>query len=137
MVDMGVVPYLVSATVLGILAQRLVRQVCDRCAEEYRPPAQALGEFERVHVDLPKPRFRRGGGCAAGTGYRGRTGIYELMQPTDVMRARILSGGAVAELRGLAEANGLVPLRSAGWAKACAGITTIEEVLRVTRDELL
>jgi general secretion pathway protein E len=138
MVDMGVEPYLVTATVLGILAQRLVRLVCEGCAEEYRPPAAAIAEFERERVDVPKPRFRRGRGCDAcsGTGYRGRTGIYELMLLTDDLRARILAGVPIAEIRAVAMANGLVPLRAAGWAKACAGVTTIEEVLRVTRDEL-
>jgi general secretion pathway protein E len=138
MVDMGVEPYLVTATVLGILAQRLVRLVCEGCAEEYRPPAAAIAEFERERVDVPKPRFRRGRGCEAcsRTGYRGRTGIYELMLLTDEMRSRILAGAPIAEIRALATAHGLVSLRAAGWAKACAGITTIEEILRVTRDEL-
>jgi len=138
MVDMGVEPYLVTATVLGILAQRLVRMVCESCAEEYRPPPGALAEFERERVDVPKPRFRRGRGCeaCAGTGYRGRTGVYELMLLTDDLRARILAGAAVGDIRAVAAANGLVSLRAAGWATACAGATTIEEVLRVTRDEL-
>jgi general secretion pathway protein E len=138
MVDMGVEPYLVSATVLAILAQRLVRVVCEVCAEVYEPPPRALGEFEGAATDRP-PRFRRKRGCDAcgGTGYHGRTGLYELMPMTDDLRARVLAGVPVAEIRGVAEANGLVSLRAAGWAKACAGITTVEEVLRVTRDELL
>jgi type II secretory ATPase GspE/PulE/Tfp pilus assembly ATPase PilB-like protein len=139
MVDMGVEPYLVSATVLGIVAQRLVRVVCDGCAEEYRPPADAIAEFGRPPTDVPRPRFRRGRGCeaCAGTGYRGRTGIYELMQLTDELRGRIVARAPLAELRALAERDGLVSLRAAGWAKACAGITSVDEVLRVTRDELL
>ncbi len=62
--------------------------------------------------------------------------MYELMLLTDDLRARILAGAAVADIRAVAAANGLVSLRAAGWAKACAGVTTIEEVLRVTRDEL-
>ncbi|HWZ58357.1 MAG TPA: GspE/PulE family protein [Gemmatimonadaceae bacterium] len=138
MVDMGVEPYLVAATVSGILAQRLVRLVCDACAEDYRPSPQALAEFQRVRLDLPRPHFRRGQGCDAcsGTGYRGRSGIYELMQITDDMRARILSRAPIAEMRALAESSGLVSLRAAGWAKVCAGVTTIDEVIRVTRDEL-
>jgi general secretion pathway protein E len=139
MVDMGVEPYLVTATVLGIMAQRLVRLVCDACAEEYRPPPETVAEFEGRPVDLPKPRFRLARGCAAcsGTGYRGRSGIYELMPVSDEMRSLILRGAPIAELRALAEAKGLVSLRAAGWAKASAGLTTIEEVLRVTQDELL
>ena len=139
MVDMGVEPYLVSATVLAILAQRLVRLVCDGCAVEALPLSEVVAEFGPPPTDLPRPRFRRGTGCAAcgGTGYRGRTGIYELMQVNDEIRAGVLAGATVAALRALAERHGLVSLRSAGWAKACAGITTIEEVLRVTRDERL
>jgi general secretion pathway protein E len=138
MVDMGVEPFLVSATVLGLVAQRLVRLVCEACAEEYAPPAAALADLAQYHVDVPRPRFRRGRGCDAcsNTGYRGRVGIYELMLLTDEMRARVQAGASTADLRALAVANGLVPLRAAGWAKACAGLTTIEEVLRVTRDEL-
>jgi general secretion pathway protein E len=139
MVDMGVEPYLVSATVLGILAQRLVRVVCDGCAVDAPPQPEIVAEFGRPPTDVPRPRFRRGAGCAAcgGTGYRGRTGIYELMHLNDEVRGRVLAAAPVAELRALAERNGLVSLRSAGWAKACAGVTTIDEVLRVTRDELL
>jgi type II secretory ATPase GspE/PulE/Tfp pilus assembly ATPase PilB-like protein len=139
MVDMGVEPYLVSATVLGILAQRLVRVVCESCATDAPPRAEAIAEFGRPPTDVPRPRFRRGAGCAAcgGSGYRGRTGIYELMQINDELRSRVLAAASVVELRTLAEQQGLVPLRAAGWAKACMGETTIEEVLRVTRDELL
>lgn len=137
MVDMGIEPYLVTATVTGILAQRLVRMVCAACAEEYRPAAELLADFDGIRGDLPRPQFRRGRGCEAcsGTGYRGRTGIYELMRITDETRARILSGLPVTALRAQARADGLVPLRASGWAAACVGLTTLEEVIRVTRDE--
>jgi general secretion pathway protein E len=139
MVDMGVEPYLVSATVLGVVAQRLVRVLCETCAEEYAPPLELVAEFAEFSNDLPRPRFRRPRGCETcrSTGYHGRTGIYELMQLNDEMRSKVLSNAPVAELRALAATGGLVPLRGAGWAKACAGVTSIEEVLRVTRDELL
>jgi general secretion pathway protein E len=112
MVDMGVEPYLVSATVLGILAQRLVRVVCEAC---------------------------RGSGCdiCAATGYRGRTGLYELMPLTETLRERVVNRAPLAELRALACAEGMVSLRDAGLEKARAGVTTVEEVLRLTRDEVL
>jgi general secretion pathway protein E len=121
MVDMGIEPYLVSATVLGILAQRLVRVVCQSCA-----------------IDEP-PEFRRGRGCeaCAGTGYRGRTGLYELMPLSETLRGLIVKQAPLAELRALAQAEGMVSLRDAGWEKARAGITTTDEVLRLTRDEVL
>lgn len=137
MVDMGVEPYLVSATVSGILAQRLVRLVCDSCAEPEYPPPEALEQFDAAMPDIPAPRFRRGRGCeaCAGSGYRGRTGIYELMVLNEEIRSRIVAGAPLAEIRSLAQAAGMVPLRTAGWAKACAGVTSLAEVLRVTREE--
>lgn len=137
MVDMGVEPYLVAATVSGIMAQRLVRLVCDACAEPETPPLEALEQFDATLPDIPEPRFRHGRGCevCGGSGYRGRTGIYELMVLTEEIRLRIIAGAPLSEIRTLAQANGLVPLRAAGWAKAWAGITTLAEVLRVTREE--
>ena len=97
-----------------------------------------MAEFMRRPVDLHKPRFRRGQGCdtCSGTGYHGRTGIYELMPVSDDVRALIVRGAPLAELRAQAEQEGLVSLRAAGWAQAAAGITTIDEVLRVTRDDM-
>jgi general secretion pathway protein E len=124
MVDMGIEPYLVSATVLGIVAQRLVRMVCDACATQVPDPSGA--------------QFRRGQGCdgCAGTGYRGRTGLYELMPLSETLRERIVRHASLAELRAVAQAEGMRSLRDAGWDKARAGVTTVEEVMRLTRDEV-
>jgi general secretion pathway protein E len=112
MVDMGIEPYLVSATVLGILAQRLVRVICDGC---------------------------RGSGCemCASTGYRGRTGLYELMPLTETLRDRVVKEAPLAEIRATAYAEGMVSLRDSGLEKAREGVTTVEEVMRLTRDEVL
>ena len=139
MVDMGIEPYLVAATVLAIVGQRLVRLVCEECAEEFEPPTNVVAEVSTGQPDVPEPRFRRGRGCAAcaGTGYRGRTGVYELMPMSDELRERVLKRTPLAEIRTLAQAQGMESLRAAGWAKACVGTTTLEEVLRVTRDEAL
>jgi general secretion pathway protein E len=138
MVDMGIEPYLVAATVLGIVAQRLVRTVCDSCAAADQPGADVL---LRIGVDPPeaRTRFRRGTGCPAcgGTGYRGRTGIYELLRVTESFRAGVAKNPPVAELRAIAEADGMTALRAGAWAKACEGVTTVDEVLRATRDEVL
>jgi len=138
MVDMGVEPYLVAATVLGIVAQRLVRVVCESCAEDVVPDDEVLARVAIGQHDLPSPRFRRGRGCEAceGTGYRGRTGLYELMPMTGDLRAAVVRQAPLAELRAIAAARGSASLRAAGWAKACAGITTVDEVLRSTRDEV-
>jgi general secretion pathway protein E len=139
MVDMGIEPYLVAATVQAILAQRLVRVICETCAEAFQPPADLVREAAAGQPDIPKPQFRRGRGCdaCAGTGYHGRTGLYELMRLSEEVRARVVAGAPLANIRALAQAQGMAPLRAAGWAQAGAGITTLEEVLRVTRDEAL
>jgi type II secretory ATPase GspE/PulE/Tfp pilus assembly ATPase PilB-like protein len=140
LVDMGVEPYLVAATVQGLLAQRLVRLVCPECAEPYEPPAADIVRAIGADGVMGGGRtFRRGRGCdaCAHTGYRGRGGLYELLVVTDTIRGRVVAAAPLAEIRALAQAQGMVSLRAAGWAKACAGITTIEEVLRVTRDDPL
>jgi type II secretory ATPase GspE/PulE/Tfp pilus assembly ATPase PilB-like protein len=138
LVDMGVEPFLVAATVHAIAAQRLVRLVCPACAEAYEPPEEVL---ERV-----RPRgagharraatFRRGRGCdaCAGTGYHGRAGVYELMMMSDEVRRLVVARAPLDDIRACAQAEGMVPLRTAGWDKACAGLTTVEELLRVTSD---
>jgi len=139
LLDMGVEPYLASATLEGILAQRLVRVVCSDCAEPYKPPADELARIDEAAKSAVKRRkFRRGAGCesCAGTGYRGRTGIYELMPISEECRELIVSGASLDAIRNLARAQGMVPLRGDGWVKAAQGVTTLEEVLRVTRDEV-
>lgn len=137
--DMGVEPYLIAATVRGLLAQRLVRVVCADCAEPYQPSPAELRQFSTYTTTLPQPRFRRGKGCeaCAGSGYRGRTGIYELMVVTDEIRTQVVSRAPLDDVRALARAQGMVPLREDGWAKVRAGITTIDELLRVTSEDEL
>jgi general secretion pathway protein E len=139
MVDMGIESYLVAATVLGILAQRLVRMVCDACAEEIRPDEDVLATVAAGQAKIANPRFRRGRGCeaCAGTGYRGRTGLYELMPMAPDLRDAVVQGAPLSQLRALAEARGMTSLRTAGWIRACEGITTLEEVMRLTRDEVV
>ena len=137
MVDMGIEPYLITATLLGVVAQRLVRVVCDSCGVGIRPADEILAEVAAGQPDIPRPEFRRGRGCeqCGGTGYRGRTGLYELMALNDQLRSSIIARAPLGELRAGAIAAGMEPLRRAGWSKACGGVTTLEEVLRVTRDE--
>jgi general secretion pathway protein E len=132
--DMGVEPYLIAATVRGLLAQRLVRLVCEDCAQPYQPSATSLAEIDTVFDG--RAVFRRGTGCdsCAGSGYRGRTGIYELLALTDELRSQVVAGAALDQIRHLARRQGMVPLQVDGWAKVCAGLTTVEELLRVTSD---
>jgi len=132
LLDLGVPEYLVTATVEGVLAQRLVRRVCDGCREEYRPEAVA-----RLAGDGPRPeRFVRGAGCRAcrGTGFRGREGVFELLEMTDGLRAAVARRAPQAELRRLALEAGMRPLRACAWEKVVRGLTTVEEVLRVLHD---
>ncbi|MEJ2677697.1 MAG: GspE/PulE family protein, partial [Gemmatimonadota bacterium] len=137
--DMGIEPYLVAATVQAVLAQRLVRVVCHRCA---RPVEPAPGDLAGLEVPQewaaqdPPARFRRGSGCdqCSGTGYQGRTGLFELMLVDDRLRSLIASGAPLDSLREAAGQAGMKPLRWDGFAKARAGATTLEEVLRVTRE---
>jgi len=136
LVDMGVAPYLVSATIGGLLAQRLVRLVCDACGEPYRLAAAERRAAAAAGLALRGTRFRRGRGCeeCTGTGYRGRVGIYELMVMSDALREAVVRQAPLSEIRAQALAEGMVPLSRAAWDAARAGATTVEEVARVTWD---
>ncbi len=133
--DMGAEPYLVSSVLAGVLAQRLVRRVCEQCRGPYAPdPADllAIGITETGGVALS-----RGRGCDAcrGTGYRGRTAIYELLRVTEEVRSLILRKAPAGAIRRHAVEAGMTTLTEDGWIKARAGITTVEEVVRVSREE--
>jgi type II secretory ATPase GspE/PulE/Tfp pilus assembly ATPase PilB-like protein len=131
LVDLKVEAYLVAATVEAVLAQRLVRRICPECRERYRPDPAAMA----LLAQQPVGEFvlERGSGCGAcrQTGYRGRVGLYELFVVTDEVRNTIARGGDMAALRTLAVEQGMTTLRADGWHKVRAGLTTVEEVLRV------
>ena len=133
--DMGVEPYLVASVLEGVLAQRLVRRVCAACREPDTPSAADL-EALGIEGAAGTPLWR-GRGCdeCRGTGYRGRTGIYELFPITEEARSLILRRAPSREIRRQAVEAGMVTLRLDGWAKACEGVTTVEEVLRVTQED--
>jgi len=130
--DMGVGPFLVSASVIGVIAQRLVRQICESCKESYRPPAEILKKWG---LNGGKDaRFHRGIGCNAcrGTGYSGRIGIFEVMELDESIGDMILRKESVGAIREAARKKGMRLLSEDGLEKALAGITTIEEATRVT-----
>jgi general secretion pathway protein E len=134
LLDLGVADYLVAATLDAVLAQRLVRRVCDACATEYEPPRDAIG---RVGAGLPVPRrFVRGAGCGLcrGTGFRGRLGVFELVEVDDALRDAVVRRAARSELRERAVAGGMAPMRVDAWGKVGRGLTTVEEVLRVVQE---
>jgi len=133
--DMGVEAYLLSSVLDGVLAQRLVRRICAACRESHAP---TRGDLDALGVELTsRVTLYRGRGCdeCRGTGYRGRTGIYELFVITDDVRSLILKRASSREIRRQAIEAGMTSLRLDGWAKACQGITTVEEVLRVTQED--
>jgi type II secretory ATPase GspE/PulE/Tfp pilus assembly ATPase PilB-like protein len=132
LVDLKVEPYMIAATLEGVLAQRLVRKICPDCRERYRPDPQAIALLAERPVG--SMTLERGRGCAScrDTGYRGRTGLFELLQVTDELKQAIAAFEPLARIRACAREAGMTTLREDGWAKAQAGITTIEEVLRVT-----
>jgi type II secretory ATPase GspE/PulE/Tfp pilus assembly ATPase PilB-like protein len=134
LVDLRVEPYMIAATVEGVLAQRLVRRNCQQCRERYEPDPAAVATVAGHPVG--KMTLERGRGCAAcrQTGYRGRTGIYELLRVTEDVRRALLASRDETVIRQAARDQQMVTLRQDGWAKVQAGITTVEEVLRVAQD---
>jgi general secretion pathway protein E len=134
LLDLGIPDYLVAATLEGVLAQRLVRRVCADCSAEYEPNAEAVAMVSGVPAEGIV--LLRGTGCSAcrGSGFRGRVGVFELLLISDAFRDAIASRAPRAELRSLALRGGLVPLRADGWSKIQAGLTTIEEVVRVVQE---
>jgi type II secretory ATPase GspE/PulE/Tfp pilus assembly ATPase PilB-like protein len=131
--DMGVEPFLVTGSLIGVLAQRLVRVICPTCKEAYAPPPDAL---RRLGLDAAEHReieLYRGKGCDScrSTGYRGRTGVYELMVMNDRLRALVLAGSSADQIGAAAREDGMRMLRDDGVQKVMEGITTVEELLRV------
>jgi general secretion pathway protein E len=127
LVDMGVDPFLVAATLQGALAQRLVRVLCDACSV---PREATVAEVRRWGDTPVRPRTARGCDACAGSGYRGRRGIYELFVPDDALRAAIVAGTSPDVMRTRAAANGTIALREDGWRIVRDGITTPEELVR-------
>jgi general secretion pathway protein E len=134
LLDMGIEDYLLTSTINGILAQRLVRCLCPRCRSPYAASAELAS---RLGLPIPSSAtLYRSEGCAAcgGTGYRGRTMILELLEMTDALRPLVLRHAAAQELQSAAVATGMQTMYAHGIRKALAGITSLEEVVRVIRD---
>jgi general secretion pathway protein E len=137
LLDMGVEAFLVSSSVLAIIAQRLVRVICKDCREAYRPDPAMVKEIGLDDADTSFDGFfYRGKGCASclQTGYRGRSGIYELLVIDDAIRGLIMSGADSSIIRRRAIEQGMVTLLRDGALKIVKGVTTVEEILRVTQE---
>lgn len=137
--DMGVEPFLSASSVIAVMAQRLVRTLCSECKEPHTP---LLAELERLGVEDPERALRentfyKAVGCDActNTGYKGRLGIHELMQVTDDVRSTVMKNAPATEIKQVATGDGMITLRGDGTLKALAGLTSIDEVMRVTADD--
>ena len=136
LLDMGVADYLVTSTVNGVLAQRLVRQLCPHCRVPYQALPQLVRQIGIADARASETILYRAAGCEVcrGTGYHGRTVVTEILTMTDPLRRLVLDGGDARALRQAAVASGMRTMYADGTLKALAGITTIEEVMRVTSD---
>lgn len=135
LIDMGIEPYLVSSTVEGVLAQRLVRRLCRGCSHTEQVVTHSLpAGFPRSAADLVTIRLP--GGCrdCGGSGYSGRIGIYELLIPDSDLRRIINDSVSALKIQAYAASQGFRSLRQSGWERVIAGITSIDEVIRVTGD---
>lgn len=139
LVDMGIEPFLVSSSLIAIMAQRLVRLICPECRQGYKPVTDELAKLGLNQKETRSITLYRGVGCdhCMKTGYRGRTGIYETLLVDDEIRSLILSKTDANTIRSKAMEKGMLTLRQDGARKVLAGLTTTEEVLRVTQEEIV
>ncbi len=141
LLDFGVEPYLVSSSVIAIMAQRLVRRICSDCRQEHQPSDHELRELGLLNIDgtAAEHKFYAGAGCdkCFQTGYRGRTGVYELMMINEEIQGLIYKTETAGAIKRAALNGGLQTLRMDGARKVMGGITTIAEVLRVTQADIL
>jgi type IV pilus assembly protein PilB len=136
LIDMGIEPFLLASSVQGVMAQRLVRTVCQQCRRSIKVVPAIASKFQEYGIATDSLRLYRGEGCeaCAGSGYKGRAGVHELFVMTDEMRRLILERAPSSELKKVALSQGLRTLYHDGLLKAAQGLTTLEEVLRVAVD---
>jgi len=137
LLDLGLEPYLVTATLEAIVAQRLVRKICTNCRAEFEPTEEMLGGLDLRPEDVRGRTFYFGRGCEAcnNTGYKGRTGIFEIMHIDNSLRDLIMQGSSTNVIREEAKKRGMRTLRDSGLMAVYDGITTIEEVIMATVTE--
>jgi general secretion pathway protein E len=138
LVEMGIEPFLAASSIVGILAQRLVRRICPHCKEAVTPPAELLDQLGDECTLPANPQFYQGRGCSRcmNIGYWGRGGIYELLHVDETVRELLMQDKDAATIKQAAMRKGMQTLRSSGVAKALEGVTSLEEILRVTQEEV-
>ncbi|MFH0926309.1 MAG: type IV-A pilus assembly ATPase PilB [bacterium] len=134
LLNMGVEAFLVASAVVLILAQRLARKICDQCKEEVEVPKEALLKLGFLSQEIKDLKVYKGHGCmnCANTGYRGRIALYEVMTLTEQVKELVIKGGTANEIKEAARKDGMMSLRDSGLQKVKEGVTTLEEVLKVT-----
>ncbi len=134
LINMGIEPYLIGASLNLVLAQRLVRRICTNCKQSYEPNRTIRKALERMGYDFAE--FYRGTGCRAcrNTGYRGRIGVHELLVVSDELRDAIVSNPTIGNIRQIALRDGMITLAHDGMRKVREGITTVEEVFQIVGD---
>jgi type IV pilus assembly protein PilB len=137
LIDLGLETFLLTATIEGIVAQRLVRTICPKCKTSYQPTEEQLMELSLTPEDVQGREFYKGEGCQTchGSGYKGRMGIFEIMVMDDDIRDMVMTGASTAQIRDLARKRGMKTLRESGLRAIYDGQTTIDEVVRETIDE--
>jgi type II secretory ATPase GspE/PulE/Tfp pilus assembly ATPase PilB-like protein len=137
LIDMGIEPFLVASSLEAIMAQRLVRTICPTCKTEQKVEPSYLRRISFPEAEIPTAKFWHGAGCedCRQLGYQGRLAIYELLVVTEALRPLILQRAAASTIAQAAIEDGMRTLRVDGWNKVRNGVTTIEEVLRVTQIE--
>ena len=137
LLDLGVEPYLVASSLIGVVAQRLVRLVCPHCRRPIEAPLEELQELDIDAAQSGSVQFHTGAGCeqCMNTGFKGRTGIYEVLPITEEVKNQIVDRASATEIKKAAMRRGLVTLRMEGRQKVLEGQTTADEVIRVTQRE--
>lgn len=138
LMDMGIEPFLISSALEGVVAQRLVRRLCNHCKDSYHPAPDLLADVQTASWYPQSATYYRPVGCdhCMGTGYRGRTAIFEMLTVSDGIRDLITNRSPDHDIRSLARREGMLSLRDSGLLKAAEGKTSLEEVFRVTQDSI-
>lgn len=136
LVDMGVEPFLITSTVRVVIAQRLVRVICGKCKKAYQPQKHEISELGLSEQIVKNKKFYKGEGCSEcnASGYKGRTGIYELLIIDDKIRELIVKRASASVIRNAAQESGMKTLREDGIRKVTEGVTSVEEILRETKE---
>jgi type IV pilus assembly protein PilB len=136
LLEMGIEPFLISSTIVAALAQRLGRRICSKCRQEIAKPKKLMDIFDKMGIEQDSVILYRGEGCnvCSQTGYKGRVGVYELMVASDALKDLVNREAHYSELFAQAKKDGLSTLYEDGLRKVASGMTTYEELYRVTAD---